>query len=80
MLDILSVLNKYSKLVEVWANHFETVIPGHAYYVPVGRFQSVCQLASCPNSASSTRESKCYYTIAKVNKSLVKIIQCRQWK
>ena len=34
--------NKYSKPVEVWANHFETVIPGHAYYVPVGRFQSNC--------------------------------------
>ena len=67
--------NKYSKPVEVWANHFETVIPGHAYYVPVGRFQSNCvSVRQCPSSASSTGESKCYYTIAKVNKSLVKII------
>lgn len=34
--------NRYSKPVEVWANHFESVIPEHAYYVPVGRFQSNC--------------------------------------
>ena len=30
--------NRYSKLVEVWANHFESVIPEHAFYVPVERF------------------------------------------
>lgn len=34
--------NRYSRPVEVWANHFESVIPEHAFYVPVGRFQSNC--------------------------------------
>lgn len=34
--------NRYSKPVEIWANHFESVIPEHAFYVPVGRFQSSC--------------------------------------
>ena len=34
--------NRYSKPVEVWANYFESIIPEHAYYVPVGRFQSNC--------------------------------------
>lgn len=34
--------NRYSKPVEVWANHYESVIPNHAYYVPVGRFQRNC--------------------------------------
>ena len=34
--------NRYSKPVEVWANYFESLVPGHAHYVPVGRFQSNC--------------------------------------
>ena len=34
--------NRYSKPVEVWSNHFKTIIPEHAFYVPVGRFQSNC--------------------------------------
>ena len=34
--------NRYSKPVEVWANHFESVIPEHAFNVQVGRFQSSC--------------------------------------
>ena len=34
--------NRYSKPVEVWANHFKSVIPEHAFYVLVGRFQSSC--------------------------------------
>ena len=34
--------NRYSKPVEVWANHFESIIPEHAFYVPVGRFESNC--------------------------------------
>ena len=34
--------NRYSKPVEVWANYFESFVPEHAHYVPVGRFQSNC--------------------------------------
>lgn len=34
--------NRYSKPVEVWANYFESLVPEHAPYVPVGRFQSNC--------------------------------------
>lgn len=34
--------NRYSKPVEVWANHYESIIPEHAFFVPVGRFQSNC--------------------------------------
>ena len=34
--------NRYSKPVEVWANYYESIIPEHAHYVPVGRFQSSC--------------------------------------
>ena len=34
--------NRCLKPVEIWANHFESVIPEHAFYVPVGRFQSSC--------------------------------------
>lgn len=34
--------NRYSKPVEVWANYFESLVPEHAHYVPVGRFQSNC--------------------------------------
>ncbi len=34
--------NRYSKPVQVWANHFESITPEHAFFVPVGRFQSNC--------------------------------------
>ena len=34
--------NRYLKPVEIWATHFESVIPELALYVPVGRFQSSC--------------------------------------
>ena len=34
--------NRYSKPVEVWASHYDSFIPNHAYYVPIGRFQYSC--------------------------------------
>lgn len=34
--------NRYSKPVEVWASHYESITPNHAYYVPIGRFQYNC--------------------------------------
>ena len=35
---------RYSKPVEVWANYSESLVPEHARYVLVGRFQSNCVL------------------------------------
>ena len=32
----------HSKPVEVWANHFESDVPSHAFYDPVARTQCNC--------------------------------------
>ena len=59
--------NRFSKPVEVWANYFESIIPEHASFVPVGRFQSNCVSVKYQVPLLRHRQEKVFVLIPLLN-------------